>query len=86
MLSRLRLRLLSCGNIHQPNLSVSVKVEQPFLGPTGTLIFLVVVSAFPTLTTDLYLPALPTMVDTLNATQAMVNLTLSIYFVAYALG
>ncbi|QDE31178.1 multidrug effflux MFS transporter [Shewanella polaris] len=63
-----------------------MKVEQPILGSTGTLFFLVVVSAFPPLTTDLYLPALPTMVETLNTTQTMVNLTLSVYFVAYALG
>jgi DHA1 family bicyclomycin/chloramphenicol resistance-like MFS transporter len=63
-----------------------VKVEQPFLGKSGTLLFLVMISAFPPLTTDLYLPALPTMVATLNTTQTMVNLTLSIYFVAYACG
>ncbi|MGX9463596.1 Bcr/CflA family efflux MFS transporter [Shewanella sp. A14] len=63
-----------------------MKVKQPILGSTGTLLFLVVVSAFPPLTTDLYLPALPTMVDTLHTTQTMVNLTLSVYFVAYAFG
>lgn len=63
-----------------------MKVDQPILGKTGTLIFLVFISAFPPLTTDLYLPALPTMVATLNTTQTLVNLTLSIYFVAYACG
>jgi DHA1 family bicyclomycin/chloramphenicol resistance-like MFS transporter len=68
------------------NWSSNVKVEQPILGKTGTLIFLVIISAFPPLTTDLYLPALPTMVNTLNTTQALVNLTLSVYFVAYAFG
>ncbi|OEF23518.1 multidrug effflux MFS transporter [Vibrio rumoiensis] len=50
------------------------------------LLFLIVISAFPPLTTDLYLPALPTMLDTLNTTQTMVNLTLSIYFATYAIG
>lgn len=64
----------------------SLKVEQPVLGKTGTLIFLVIISAFPPLTTDLYLPALPTMVEKLNTNQAMVNLTLSVYFAAYAIG
>lgn len=60
--------------------------NQPILGHNGTLIFLVVISAFPPLTTDLYLPALPTMVAMLNTTPAMINLTLSIYFLTYAIG
>ncbi|GAD78227.1 multidrug effflux MFS transporter [Vibrio ezurae] len=60
--------------------------HQPILGNKGTLFFLVIISAFPPLTTDLYLPALPQMVEILNTTQAMVNLTLSIYFVTYAIG
>lgn len=63
-----------------------MKVQQPLLGKTGTLLFLVIVSAFPPLTTDLYLPALPSMVEKLSTNQAMINLTLSIYFVAYAIG
>ncbi len=35
---------------------------------------------------DLYLPALPEMAHVFNTTQAMVNLTLSGYFVTYAVG
>ncbi|WP_295898888.1 multidrug effflux MFS transporter [uncultured Vibrio sp.] len=50
------------------------------------LFFLVIISAFPPLTIDLYLPALPQMVDVLNTNQSMVNLTLSSYFVTYAIG
>lgn len=60
--------------------------QQPILGKTGTLIFLIVISAFPPLTMDLYLPALPQMVDLLNTNQSMVNLTLSAYFITYAIG
>ncbi|MPW35281.1 multidrug effflux MFS transporter [Vibrio sp. B1Z05] len=60
--------------------------HQPILGNKGTLFFLVIISAFPPLTTDLYLPALPQMVEILNTTQVMVNLTLSVYFVTYAVG
>ncbi|GAD88235.1 putative drug resistance transporter [Vibrio halioticoli NBRC 102217] len=60
--------------------------NQPILGHKGTLFFLVIISAFPPLTTDLYLPALPQMVEILNTTQVMVNLTLSVYFVTYAVG
>ncbi|MEZ8737917.1 MULTISPECIES: multidrug effflux MFS transporter [unclassified Vibrio] len=50
------------------------------------LFFLVIISAFPPLTIDLYLPALPQMVDVFNTDRSMVNLTLSSYFVTYAIG
>ena len=63
-----------------------MKSVQPILGKKGTLFFLVIISAFPPLTMDLYLPALPTMVEMLKTNQAMVNLTLSAYFVTYAVG
>ncbi|WP_228768522.1 multidrug effflux MFS transporter [Shewanella sp. TC10] len=63
-----------------------MKNPQPILGRTGMLFFLVIISAFPPLTIDLYLPALPTMVEVLNTNQSMVNLTLSSYFVTYAFG
>lgn len=48
--------------------------------------FLVIISAFPPLSIDLYLPAMPQMVENFSTTQAMVNLTLSLYFVTYAIG
>lgn len=60
--------------------------KQPMLGRAGTLLFLVMISAFPPLSTDLYLPALPNMVEALNTNQSMVNFTLSSYFVVYAFG
>jgi len=63
-----------------------LKEKQPILGRNGTLLFLVLISAFPPLTVDLYLPALPQMVANFNTDQSMVNLTLSVYFVAYAAG
>ncbi|WP_198589530.1 multidrug effflux MFS transporter [Shewanella sp. 10N.286.51.B7] len=63
-----------------------MKNPQSILGQTGMLFFLVIISAFPPLTIDLYLPALPTMVEALNTNQSMVNLTLSSYFVTYATG
>jgi len=63
-----------------------LKQKQPILGEKGTLLFLVVISAFPPLTIDLYLPALPTMMAVLETTQTLVNLTLSSYFVTYAVG
>ena len=63
-----------------------MKKPQPVLGKTGMLFFLVIISAFPPLTIDLYLPALPQMVEVFNTDRSMVNLTLSSYFVTYALG
>ena len=63
-----------------------MKQAQPLLGKKGILFFLVIISAFPPLTMDLYLPALPQMVELLNTNQTMVNLTLSAYFVTYATG
>lgn len=50
------------------------------------LLFLVVISCFPPLTTDLYLPALPLMAEALGTSKMMVNYTLSSYFVSYAVG
>ncbi len=47
---------------------------------------MVLISAFPPLTTDLYLPALPKMVEAFNTSHSMVNLTLSTYFIIYAFG
>lgn len=50
------------------------------------LVILVFISAFPPLSTDLYLPALPQMVKILHATPARVNLTLSLFFAFFGLG
>ncbi|WP_444861082.1 multidrug effflux MFS transporter [Vibrio splendidus] len=63
-----------------------MKRPQPVLGKTCMLFFLVIISAFPPLTIDLYLPALPQMVEVFNTDRSMVNLTLSSYFVTYAIG
>lgn len=63
-----------------------MNASQTKLSKNAMLIFLVFISAFPPITTDLYLPALPQMVEMLNTNQAMVNLTLSVYFIAYACG
>ncbi|WP_415228133.1 multidrug effflux MFS transporter [Psychromonas sp.] len=63
-----------------------MKKEQHFLGKRGTLLFLVLISAFPPLTTDIYLPAMPHMVETFATNQSMVNMTLTIYFITYAAG
>lgn len=60
--------------------------QQKTLGNTGTLLFLALISAFPPLSTDLYLPAMPQMVEALATTHSKVNLTLSLFFIFYAGG
>ncbi len=52
----------------------------------GALAFLALISAFPPLSTVLYLPALPKMVEALDATPTRVNLTLSMFFLFYSAG
>ncbi|MBB1078221.1 MFS transporter, partial [Rhodoferax sp. 4810] len=63
-----------------------MKRHQKNLGNTGTLIFLALISAFPPLSIDLYLPAMPQMVDTLATTHSRVNMTLSMFLIFYAGG
>lgn len=63
-----------------------MKIHQKNLGNTGTLIFLALISAFPPLSIDLYLPAMPQMVDTLATTHSRVNMTLSMFLIFYAGG
>ena len=67
-------------------MSHRLQTSQPVLGKNGMMFFLIIISAFPPLTIDLYLPALPEMTHIFNTQQALVNLTLSGYFVTYAVG
>ena len=46
------------------------------LGPGAFLALIVVLAAFPPMSTDMYLPALPEMVDELGTTEAVMNMTL----------
>ncbi|MBB3993412.1 DHA1 family bicyclomycin/chloramphenicol resistance-like MFS transporter [Sulfitobacter undariae] len=63
-----------------------MKVEQPKLGRKGTMLLLIILGAFPPLTMDLYLPALPQMADVFQTSHSMVNLTLGTYMIAFAIG
>ena len=64
----------------------SMAKKQKYLGNKGTLVFLALISAFPPLSTDLYIPAMPRMVEALATSHAKVNMTLSMFFVFYAGG
>lgn len=60
--------------------------KKKYLKDKGMLALLTFISAFPPLTTDLYLPALPQMQEVLNTSQSQVNLTLSMFFVFFSVG
>lgn len=60
--------------------------EQTYLGSRGLIVFLVLLTAFVPLSTDLYLPALPTITAHFGVPEYLTNLTLILFFVFYALG
>jgi DHA1 family bicyclomycin/chloramphenicol resistance-like MFS transporter len=49
------------------------------------LLILALLAAFPPLSTDMYLPALPTMVANWQTTEAVINLTLVGFFISFSL-
>ncbi len=60
--------------------------SQKYLGSRGLIVLIALLSAFVPLSTDLYLPALPSMGAYFNAPVNQINLTLSTFFVFYAIG
>jgi len=63
-----------------------VAKKQKYLGDKGFLTYIAFLGAFIPLSTDAYLPALPQMVEKLNTTMPIVNLTLVFFFIFYAVG
>lgn len=61
------------------------KKQQRYLGNKGLIIFLALLSAFVPLSTDLYLPALPTMSKYFNVAVYKTNLTLILFLFFSAL-
>ncbi len=59
---------------------------QKILSPTGLVVLIALLSAFVPLSTDLYLPALPAMSVHFQVPVDQINLTLTMFFVFYALG
>jgi len=59
-------------------------VRQKWLGSKGLVAFLTVLSAFVALSTDIYLPALPSMTKDFGVPEYQTNLTLTLFFVFYA--
>jgi MFS transporter, DHA1 family, multidrug resistance protein len=58
---------------------------QKYLGNKGLIVFLALLSAFVPLSTDLYLPALPTMTTYFQVPEYRINLTLILFFIFYSL-
>lgn len=56
------------------------------LSDRGLLALLALLSAFIPLSTDMYLPALPTMTAAFHTSKQLVNLTLVLFFVFFSLG
>lgn len=61
-------------------------VNQKYLGEKGLLAFIGFLSAFIPLSTDLYLPSLPTMAENFGVPNTLINLTLVLFFIFFALG
>jgi MFS transporter, DHA1 family, multidrug resistance protein len=60
--------------------------RQKYLGSRGLIALIALLSAFVPLSTDLYLPALPTMSKNLGAPVEQINFTLSAFFILYSVG
>ncbi|HRF50231.1 MAG TPA: multidrug effflux MFS transporter [Anaerolineales bacterium] len=60
--------------------------HQKYLGSRGLIALLALLSAFVPLSTDMYLPALPTMSRNLQAPIEQINLTLTAFFVLFSIG
>ncbi len=66
--------------------SSSLLVEQRYLKRTGLIILITVLNMTAPLTTDMYLPAVPTMAKLFNTSASILNLTLVGFFFFFAIG
>lgn len=64
----------------------AANISQVYLGNKGLIVFIALMNMFIPLSTDLYLPALPNMSSYFGSTSAITNLTLSAFFIFYAVG
>ncbi|MBC3887546.1 Bcr/CflA family efflux MFS transporter [Acetobacterium paludosum] len=70
-----------------PNqLNLEVGNKQKYLGHKGLIVFMALMNMFIPLSTDMYLPALPSMNSYFGSSSAITNLTLSAFFLFYAVG
>ena len=65
---------------------MSTASKQKYLGQGGLVAFITVMNMFIPLSTDLYLPALPSMSGYFQVSATLTNLTLVSFFFFYAVG
>lgn len=61
-------------------------VEQRRLRNVGTVVLIAVITMTPALSTDLYMPGLPTLTEELGASQTMASFTMTVFFICMAIG
>lgn len=68
------------------NTKIVLERPQKKLQLNGMILFIIIMDMFIPLSTDMYLPALPTMSQHLSTTSAVVNLSITGFFFSYAIG
>ncbi|ACN13685.1 permease of the major facilitator superfamily [Desulforapulum autotrophicum HRM2] len=63
-----------------------MKKKQSVFGDRTLMVMLALLSAFPPLSTDLYLPALPRVMHVMQTSQSLINLSLSLFLIFFGLG
>jgi len=66
--------------------NLTADFRQAYLGNKGLIAFIALMDMFIPFSTDLYLPALPQMNSYFGSSSAITNLTLSVFFIFYAVG
>lgn len=61
-------------------------VEQKYLGKTGVVLLITVLNMTAPLSTDMYLPSFPTMIEYFDVAASLLNLTLVGFFFFFAVG
>lgn len=62
-----------------------VRPAQKYLRSKGLIVFVVLLSAFAPISTDLYLPALPTMTEYFHAPSVLTNMTIILFLIFYSI-
>jgi len=66
--------------------AIRLEKSQKRLGLQGLILFIVLMDMFIPLSTDMYLPALPTMGEHLHASDAVIKFSITGFFICYAAG
>jgi MFS transporter, DHA1 family, multidrug resistance protein len=61
-------------------------IRQSYLGDKGLIVFIAIMNMFVPLSIDMYLPAIPKMSKYFGSNSAITNMTLSMFFMFYAVG